>query len=410
MTEKYTVLTFSSGLRAIHRRTSSPAAYMCLTIGAGTRDEKPTEHGVAHLVEHLLFKGTKNHRAYYINSALDSQGGELNAFTSKEETTIHATCPKEYVAKGAALMVDMVMNSNFKDKDIAKEKDVIADEINSYKDSPSDLIFDEFEELLFEGNGLGRNILGSKRTLNRVKREDLLNFCATNYLLPKMIFALSSSHTEAEFKRLTQRVFGELSQETPDTEMPRTAPTPVPHFEVEMNKRVNQNHVIIGGYAPSVYDPKRLTAALLLNIVGGPTALSRMNLSLREKHALTYNTEGGYYPLCDAGLFTLYFSCEQSKAPKAEKLLREILHQLSEQELSPNKLKAAKRQFIGQLLLSSENSESVTIALAKSMLLFGECEALDTIIQKIESITPQELRSVAAEMFAPSNLYKLCYL
>ncbi len=409
MIDKYTVIKFKSGLRAIHRRTASPVAHLSLTIGAGTRDELGELHGVAHLVEHLLFKGTENHRAYYINSALDSLGGELNAFTSKEETVLHATCPKKYAAKGAALLLDMAQHSLFAQGDLVKEKEVVIDEINSYKDSPSDLIFDEFEELLFAGDSLGRNILGDKRAVKKIKRDDLVCYAKEHYRTDKMIFAMSSSHSDGQFKILCEKLFGELSEPEAEFISKRKAPQRVELFDIERNKKLYQSHILLGGYAPSVYEEERLTAALLLNVVGGPSALSRMNMVLREKHALTYNAEGSYCPFSDIGLFTLYYSCEESREAKADKLLRGILDEFTQSEMTQAKLRSAKRQFIGQLLLSNENNESATISIAKSLLLFGECESLGDITRKIEAITPAQILSLAQKLFCSDNLYKLTY-
>ncbi len=405
---EFTVITLPSGVRCVHRRSDSPVAYLSLNIGAGTRDEHTQEQGVAHLVEHMLFKGTTNHRSYYINSALDSVGGELNAFTSKEETVLHATCAVEYVQKGAALLCDMVFHSLFDSKELEKEKEVVIDEINSYKDSPSELIFDEFEELLFEGSSLGRNILGDKRSVKRLKSEDLQRFCKNNYRTDNMVFALSSSLSDKQFKGLCERVFANLPQREPVVSS-RIKTKPVERFEVVRKKRVAQLHAVIGGYAPSLFSGDRLVAALLINIIGGPSALSRMNMTLREKYGITYNAEAAYCPFSDSGLYTLYFSCDSSRKERAEQLLFKELAVFTAGIISEAKLSRYKRQFIGQLLIANQSAEGAMMAVAKSLLLYGGCESTSSIVAKINAISTADIHRVASMMFAPENIYKLIY-
>ncbi|MFI3288072.1 MAG: pitrilysin family protein [Rikenellaceae bacterium] len=438
--KEFKVITLPSGVKCVHRKIEGPVAYFSLTIGAGTRNESEKQHGVAHLVEHLLFKGTKNFRSYYINSALDSVGGELNAFTSKEETVLHATCAVQYALKGAKLLCDMAFNSLFDTKEIEKEKEVVIDEINSYKDTPSELIFDEFEELLFAGSSLGRNILGDKRSVKKVKREDLVNYCSVNYLPENMVFAMYSPLGDKEFEKLCSKVFVDLpskdmascegldveasgvaegvekkvsaggvvsaeADDKGDAAIPR-----VPMFDVVRKRRVAQCHIVMGGYAPSVFDEGRLAAALLINIIGGPSALSRMNMILREKHALTYNAEAAYCPFSDTGFFTLYYSCEASRMQRAEDLLLRELKSFVDEELSRVKLAKYKKQFAGQLLIANQNSEGAMLATAKSLLVYGKVEHSDTVVDKIEAITAEDIRNVAREMFATDNLYKLSYI
>lgn len=405
--KEFDIVTLDNGIRCVHRYTPRAVAYMSLTIGAGTRDESTDQHGVAHLVEHLMFKGTARRKAYYINSALDSVGGELNAFTSKEETVLHATCLTQNVFKGADLLCDMAFNSTFASSDVEKEREVIIDEINSYKDSPSELIFDEFEELLFAGSSLGRNILGDKKNLKRITDLDLKRFCADNYATDRIVFTLSSSLSFKKFESLCHRVFDGVERR--NSALTRTSPKPVQLFDIQRNKRSHQTHVVIGGYAPSVFDESRLPAALLFNALGGPSALSRMNLLLREKHALTYNAEASFSPFTDSGLFTLYFSCEARKVERAENLLRGELTRFSSSPLSASELNKYRRQLIGQLLIANDNNESSMMAVAKGILLYGECELTDAIVDRIHSITCEQVHAVAQRLFAPDNLNRLIY-
>lgn len=402
------IFTVSSGVRCVHRKVNSPVAHISLTIGAGTRDELATQHGVAHLVEHLMFKGTAKRSAYKVNSLLESVGGELNAFTTKEETVLHATCLSKYVAQSVDLLADMAFNSTFDLTDIDKERDVIIDEINSYKDSPSELIFDDFEELLFKGSGLGRNILGSKRDLKKIVRGDILNFTGTNYITSKMVFAASSSLSHAKFRAICSRVFGGIAS-ADGIICKREEPAKVEKFAVEQNRHAHQTHTLLGGYAYSAYDDRRLPLTLLLNILGGPSSMSRLNMVLREKHALTYSAEASYTPFIDAGIFTLYFSAEQSKAEKAERLLCVEVDKFQQNAMKSAELNRWKRQFVGQLLLSCENVEQSMLAIAKSELLYGEFDTNEQIIDKINSVTPADILVVAQDVLAEKNISKLTF-
>lgn len=402
------IFTLANGMRCIHRRTDSPIAYISLTIGSGTRDELESQNGVAHLVEHLMFKGTAKRSAYKVNSILESVGGELNAFTTKEDTVLNATCLTEYTAKAVDLLQDMAFNSIFTLGDIDKEREVIIDEINSYKDSPAELIFDDFEELLFKGSGLGRNILGSKKDLKRIVRSDIVNFTTQNYKPYKMVLAASTSMSCAKFRALCDKVVGGIAAiESVDNE--RQAPALVAPFDISANKHSYQTHTLIGGYAYSAFDERRLPLSLLLNILGGPSSMSRLNMSLREKHALTYSTEASYTPFVDSGLFTLYFSAEEVKSEKAERLLRQEMEKMQSSAMKAAELDRWKKQFMGQLLLSSQNIEQSMMSIAKSILLYNRFDTNEQIIEKIKAIDSEQILTIAQEIFAPKNIAKLTY-
>ncbi len=406
--EFYT-LTLANGLRCVHRYSDSPVAHLSLTIGAGTRHESEEQHGVAHLTEHLLFKGTSNHKSYYINSALDSVGGELNAFTTKEETVLHATCALPYTKKGTELLCDMALNSLFDPKEIVKEKEVIIDEINSYKDSPSELIFDEFEEMLFAGSSLGRNILGDKKKLRKITKNDITEFVARNYNIDNMVFALSARMTHRDFERLCIKVFGEMVSVKKSCSVSPQVSYRREVFDTTLNRRVAQAHIVVGGYAPSIFDSDRVATALLINIVGGPSALSRMNLILRERHAITYNAEASYIPFSDTGVYTLYYSCDKGKVERAGDILDKELDSFTSVEMSSARLNRYKKQFIGQLLIANQSGEGAMIAVAKSMLQFGEVESTSSIVSKIEAISTQDMLRVARKLFTKENKNRLIY-
>ncbi|MEG1413661.1 MAG: pitrilysin family protein [Mucinivorans sp.] len=407
---EYYIYRLASGVRCVRHYSPSPVAHLSITIGAGTRDELPAEHGVAHLVEHLLFKGTTRRSAYRISSALESVGGELNAFTSKEETVIHASAPAEFLGRGTDLLCDIAFNSLFKQSDIDDECEVIIDEINSYKDSPYDLIFDEFEELIFAGSSLGRNILGSKSNIKGIKSVDLKRFTQSNYQPSQVVFALSSSLSVRRFESLCNRVFGSIDWSTHSlASIVRTTPAKLAVFDVRRSKKLHQTHVLLGGYAYSAMNEKRIELALLLNILGGPTSIAFLNQLLREKYVLTYTVEASYSTFVDTGLWSIYFTSEVSKCERAERLIINELQRLSQVEFTPIQLARHKRQFIGQLVMSSENRENTMLSIAKSILLYDGYEENSAIAAKINSLTASSLREVAAEIFAADNVSKLMY-
>lgn len=406
MTE-YSNFTLPNGIRCVHRRVKSPVANIGITINAGTRDEGAEQHGVAHLVEHLLFKGTESRSAYHVNNRLESVGGELNAFTTKEETVVHATSLKQDYVRGVDLLADMIFRSIYPEKELEKEREVIIDEINSYKDSPSELIFDEFEELLFADTTLGRNILGSKRNLRKATRGQLVDYTGRTYNTDQMVFSSSANISHERFRAICEKYLGCIAPNTRDFE--RVAPTKQPIFRVERYKKTYQTHCLMGGYAYDLSSEKRILLAFLINILGGASSLSRLNMSLREKHALTYNVEASYTPYTDSGIYTIYFGCENQKAERSEELVRREIALLRDKELSPSQLARAKKQFVGQLVLAADNSENFMLSIAKSILIYNEFDSMETIAAKINSIQSGELLEVAKEIFTDDNIYTLIY-
>lgn len=405
---EYSSFRLPSGIWCVHRRVKSSAAYVALTIGAGTRDEAPEQHGVAHLTEHLLFKGTARRSALQINRRLESVGGEVNAFTGKEETVLHCSCLRGDYLRAVDLLVDMTFGSTFRDSELEKERQIIIDEINSYKDSPSELIFDEFEELLFAGQPLGRDILGSKRNLQRVVREDVVRYTASNYNTDCMVFSSCSSMSHGRFAEVCERYWGAVEANLRGAQ--RVAPQKVERFDKVHNRRTYQSHTVLGGYAYDAYDGRRIELALLVNILGGSSSLSRLNMVLRERHALTYNVEASYTPYSDTGVWSIYFSCETHKREQALGLVMGEIARMRDVEISEVELRGLKKQFVGQLTLAGENSESLMLGVAKSLLVFGEWDDMDKIRRRIMQITGAELQAVAREVFEAGNIYSLTYL
>lgn len=404
---EFSTFTLPNGIRCVHRKIKSPVANIAITINAGTRDENQLQHGVAHLVEHLLFKGTARRSAYHVNSLLESVGGELNAFTTKEETVIHASCLKSDYRKGIDLLSDMVFNSAYKEAELFKEREIVIDEINSYKDSPAELIFDDFEELLFANSSLGRNILGNQRNLMKVQREQLLDYIRSTYNTNNIVFSSSASLSHEKFKDLCFKYLSNIPENL--REFVRTKPESQPKFEITRNKKTHQIHTILGGYAYAIEDPKRMVLALLINILGGSSSLSRLNQTLREKNAITYNVEANYTPYADTGLFTIYFSSDGDKFNKAKELVIHELDRLKRDLLTSVQLAKAKKQFIGQLLISSENTENLMLSIAKSILVYNDFDSNSTLEAKINTISAEQIREIAIEIFDDDNLNYLIY-
>ncbi len=407
----YTKL-FENGLRFGFRHASSPVAYCALTINAGTRDENLSQGGIAHLTEHMLFKGTKGRSARSINNFLEKLGGELNAYTTKEETVIHATVLKEDLPKAIELLHDLAFNSIFPETELAKEKDVVLEEIKSYKDTPSEQIYDDFEELLFGTHPLAGNILGTPKSVRKITRDDLINFTKLHYRYENMSFSIVADSKSERCEALAKKHFGHSETSDPPGIVPFRS-TQIPpgnsggiHI---VSKKSYQAHCVLGGRAYSLYDTKRLPLALLVNVLGGPALNSKLNLLLREKHALAYTVDASYTPFSDTGLFTIYFGTDKSNLDRSLKLINKELNNIIEKGLSSTQLKAAKKQLAGQLAISTDNAESQCLNIGKSLLVFKRVEPMEEVMNKINSITSAQIKEVASEIFSDDNLITLIY-
>lgn len=403
----FEIHALSNGIRVVHKRVSSPVAYCCIMVNAGTRDELEHEHGMAHFIEHVIFKGTKKRRAYHIMSRLEDVGGELNAYTTKEETVVHATFLKDDYSRAFELLSDIVFRSTFPEKEIIKEKDIIIDEINSYKDNPSELIYDDFEDLIYEGHPFGRNILGTKRHLKKFNRKHISEFIARNYNTDQMIFCSVGDIPFSRVKKLAERNLGWISSNYRKT--PRTAINIYHPKAKSLNKSTYQTHCILGTVAYDLHNPKRIAMHLLNNILGGPGSNSRLNLALREKHGYAYNIESMYTPYTDTGLFTIYFGTDKDNLDKAYKLVLKELEKIREQRLGVMQLFKAKRQLIGQMAIATESNESIMLSAAKSYLVYEQPDDLSTVINQIENISAVDIMEVANEILAPNLLSTLIY-
>ena len=448
-------------------------AVCAVSTMVGTRNEEPAYNGLAHLNEHMLFKGTEKRGAASINNLLENVGGELNAYTTKEETVVHATVLKEDLRRAVELLLELLFTSTYPDKELLKEREVVYEEIISYKDSPADSIYEDFECRLFEGHPLQYPILGTRKTLSRIESSTLKEYLHKWFIPDNMAISVVADMEESQVVKIVERALRkycpgqhcDIIRESTlqplvagtaggGTAGGRTAPgggtsccgmvcgrtagfgtvgggtagggtaggrtaageaapldwTPVPPFRIEINKKHHQAHCIIGTRAYSyTQERERLALALLANILGGPAMNARLNTVLREKNALVYTVEACFNPYSDTGLFTIYFGCDKPLVERSLRLVRKELERVIEAPLSSRALANAKKQLLGQLAIASDNSEAQCLSMGKSMMIFGYIEPMETTRSKIESLTSSELQRVAQEILAWDNLSILIY-
>ena len=404
----YQTYTLSNGLRIIHKPDESAVTYCGMVINTGSRDEVETEQGMAHFIEHMLFKGTEKRRSGHIINRLEHVGGELNAYTSKEETVVYAIVLKEYFERAIELVSDIVLHSTFPQKEIDKEVVIIVDEIQSYNDSPSELIYDDFEELLFANHPIGHNILGKSELLEKYTTEDATRFVQKHYRPEEMVFFVLGDLDFNQIVRWAQKYLKTDGQEQRYSE--RKSPTSYRPVKKEIVKNTHQVHFMLGNRAYDLHHPNRMGMYLLNNILGGPGMNSLLNLSLREKHGLVYNVESSYQPFTDTGMWSVYFGCDTENAARCEQLVYSELQKLREQPLTENALKKYKLQLMGQMAISAEQKENLALSLGKSFLRYGKIDNLEIVKQKIEEITVDKLQEIANEVFNTDQLSVLKYV
>lgn len=400
---EFNTYTLPNGIRCIHKQVRSAVVHCALTINTGSRDELPGEEGMAHLVEHTIFKGTERRKAWQVNCRLENMGGELNAFTTKEETVIHTTTLRSDYAKAVELIADIVFRSTFPKQEIEKEKQVIFDEINLYKDSPTERIYDEFEDMVFAGSSLGHNILGSKATLRKLHSEDIRRFITRTYTTDQMVFSVIGDVSTNAFEQSVMKFFGDIPASVRDFKR-HTAPG-LATFDKCIGRNTHQVHCIMGGRAYDMKDDcKRLPLLLFINTLGGPSANSLLNVLLREKNALSYGVEASYTPFTDSGIASIYFSCEKENEERCRTLIRRQLDELMSSNLSPRRMSVAKKQFLGQLAISAESNENYMFGAAKSFLVFGAVDSFPTIKEKISAVSADDIRTAATEIFSDMSV------
>lgn len=405
---KFETLRLSNGLRIVYFNDPSIHTIHCgFLINAGSRDELDHEHGLAHLIEHSLFKGTQKRRAFHVLSRLDSVGGEINAYTTKEETCIYASALKEHFDRAAELLVDITFSSSFPIKEIEKEKSVITDEINSYRDSPDEMLLDEFEERMFPNHPLGRTILGTEKNIQGFQRKDLLAFIDRLYSTDQIVFACVGNFQEKKLIKFCDNVLAKIPLHHP-TRNVRTRPESS-NFTIEKTEQVHQVHTLIGGQCVGLDQNERRTMVLLNNILGGPALNSRLNLNIREKYGYCYYIESSYNPYTDIGLFEVYFGTDQKHYQKTKKAVLREMNILAQQPLTSTMLNAAKKQIIGQLALSQENRGGLMLSIGKSLLHFDRVDSFEEIKTEVEEISAQEIQDAAQKVFDSSNINTLAY-
>jgi len=404
----YKAYQLENGIRVVHQRVAGLIAHVGLIINAGSRDEKDHEHGMAHFIEHMVFKGTQRRKAYHIISRLEDVGGELNAYTTKEETCIYASFLKEDYSRALDLLKDIVFDSVFPEKEIKREKAVIIDEINSCLDSPGDLIFDDFEDLIYKGEAIGRNILGTPRSLSGFSRKDILQFLKEHYNTDEMVICCVGDIPEGRFYKSVEKNFGGIPANH------RQEPRPVLGEYISSNitaqKDTYQAHCIIGNTGYDLQDERRIGLHLLNNIIGGPGLNTRLNMSLREKNGYSYNTESHFSPYSDTGVFVVYFSSDKSKLERSRKVVMREFGRLRDKKLGTLQLHRAKRQLLGQIAISSENNETLMLSMAKSYLVYNEIDSLEEIGKKIDRIISGEILEIANDVLIEKQLSSLTYI
>ena len=404
---QYNIHTLSNGLRIIHEPSSSKVAYCGFAVDAGTRDEAENEQGMAHFVEHLIFKGTRKRKAWHILNRMENVGGDLNAYTNKEETVIYSAFLTEHFGRALELLADIVFHSTFPQNEIEKETEVIIDEIQSYEDTPSDLIFDDFEDMIFRNHPLGRNILGRPDLLKKFRSEDAMAFTSRFYQPSNMVFFVLGDFNFQKIVRQVEKLLVDLPLVTVENQ--RTIPPLYVPEQLVVHKETHQAHVMIGSRGYNAYDDKRTALYLLNNILGGPGMNSRLNVSLRERRGLVYTVESNLTSYTDTGAFSIYFGTDLEDVDTCLKLTYKELKRMRDVKMTSSQLMAAKKQLIGQIGVASDNNENNALGMAKTFLHYNKYESSESVFRRIEALTAEGLLEVANEMFAEEYLSTLIY-
>lgn len=414
---KYNTYTLDNGLRIIHLPSDSKVVYCGYQINAGTRDEEPGEEGLAHFCEHVTFKGTERRKAWHILNCLESVGGDLNAYTNKEGTVYYAAILKEHIARAVDLLSDIVFHSTYPQQEIDKEVEVICDEIESYNDSPAELIYDEFENILFKGNSLGHNILGTAEQVRKFTTEDALRFTRKLYRPDNAVFF---AYGDIDFKKLVTllkrsvgseelRVKNEEFNSREEERMKGEESNSPKGQTIVMEKHTHQAHVMIGTQAYDVHDDRRMPLYLLNNILGGPGMNAKLNLALREHNGLVYTVESTMVAYGDTGTWNIYFGCDEHDVKRCLRLVRKELDKFIEKPLSDAQLRAAKKQIKGQIGVACDNRENFALDFGKSFLHYGWEKNVDRLYEQVDAITAQQMQAVAQELFDEHRLTTLIF-
>ncbi|MBE6347050.1 MAG: insulinase family protein [Lentimicrobiaceae bacterium] len=409
MTEENIVSQYvlPNGITILHKYRGGDVAHIALMVNTGMRDEMPNENGLAHLIEHMLFKGTKRRKAYHVLSCLENVGGDLNAYTTKEETCIHASFLKEYYNKALDLFADVAFNSTYPENELEKEKEVVIDEINSYLDSPAEEICDEFENMLYRGHEMGRNILGTTTLVESYNRKDLCRFLKNNYSTERMVIATVGNISFESFKNKVIRYFGDYERVvTTYHRKPFVTPNT---FNVTQERNSHLSHCIIGGLSYNIDDTRKMSMVLLNNILGGPGMNSRLNLNIREKYGFAYTIESQYNAYSDTGNFFIYLGVDPHSLDKTINLVIKELNKLKNNRLGSIQLSNAKSQLIGQMALGSESGLGELIAMTRAAFTKEGIEPLSETIRKIRNISADDIIEVSNDIFSQDNISTLIF-
>ncbi len=407
---KFETCTLDNGMRLICSPCASGIVYCGIVVDAGTRDELPAESGLAHFTEHMSFKGTRHRSSWSIINRMETVGGDLNAFTGKEETVYYCAVPLSHYARAIGLLLDITLCSTFPQKEIDKEVEVVADEIESYNDSPSELIYDDYDNLIFPSHPLGRNILGNAACLRQLRQADMQSFASRLYRPERMVLFL----------------YGNVPMKSLLSTVNRLMPSPLPIFSGEqpprlapesgqargihhIHKDTHQSHVLLGTRSCGAADPDYMPLFLLNNILGGPGMNSRLNIALRERRGLVYTVESSNVSYTDTGVWNVYFGCDPHDVNRCLRIVHRELCRLADKPLTERALASAKRQLKGQMGISNDNYESASIGMGKRLLHYGTTLTEEQLFQRIDSLTPADLWRVAQKMFSPDNLTTLIY-
>jgi predicted Zn-dependent peptidase len=403
----HTVHTLPNGIRILFKYAPSPITHCCFVVNAGARDEGEQQTGLAHFIEHLLFKETERRSTNQILNRLEVVGADLNAYTAKEYTCIHASLLNQHLERAVDLFEDIIFHSTFPEEELEKERGVILDEIASYLDQPDEAIQDDFEELLFKDHSIGRNILGSAETVSKLSKADIDQFIGANYNTSQMVFAVFGNYEFTKMVRLSEKYFGKIPAN--DTLKHRQKPGATIPGQNIFKKPITQTHCILGTQAYGSSDANRYGLLLLNNYLGGMGMSSRLNLEIREKYGIAYTIESNYTPFSDCGIFSIYFGTDAEKVEKATRLVYKELKKLRDNKFGVTQLQQARQKFLGQIALGEENRMGLIISMAKSLLDFNHVDTLQQLFDKINAVTAEQLLEISNEIFDADRMVTLLF-
>lgn len=389
-----TTHTLPNGLKLVHVPATQRVGWCGLVVNAGSRDDYASRLGLAHFVEHTIFKGTTHRRAWHILNRMETVGGELNAYTTKEGIVLYSVFPEPYHERAMELIADLVMHSVFPEGEIEREKEVVLEEVASYRDTPSEAVFDDFEDLIFgSGTGMGHNILGTEAHIRAMDSADCSRYLKQQYVPENMAFFYLGPAAASKVMRKAEKLFGAMHHSL--CRQARTAPEVLPPEQKEVDMGLHQSHTIVGARVPGMYDDRRFALSLLNNLLAGPGMNSLLNVLMRERRGLVYTVESSVASFTDCGLLEIYFGCERNKVKKSLDIIARTTDQLAQTALPPSRLEAAKRQYCGQLLVASQSVESAAIGAGKSLLYWGKVTSVDKAVERIMAVTAEQVRQAA---------------